>query len=825
MKNKQIKALAQLHGYWVYQRFLKHSRAWSPERRSAYVLDRLKSTLSRAYQNVPFYQRRFRELGFDPANDFASPGDLARLPLLTKDDVRANHRDLINQRYRWDAVEGSTSGTTGEPMKMLLNESYIAFDYATMFRHWAQAGYTFRARYVALRSYVPKSERDPLWYYNRLQNTLFMSAYHLSPMTAPRYVEEMLRFRPEFIRGYPSSLNVLAEYAYPYRDEFEQVKGLFTASETLLPSERDNIERTFGKKLFDWYGMTEPVLVITENTGHAGMEINWEYGFAEFLPDPELPAGEFRLVATSFHNPAMPFIRYDTGDIVRLGSTAPSDGIIPLEQYPPLVESIAGRKDECIVTPEGRRLPSVNFYTVFRDQPEVLKFQIVQYGLSDVVVKLALRPGIENPSSILAPLRRSLQVRIGEQVRIEFELTDKFVGNADGKTLPIVRRSGTRAVEDNEEYLISSQQAWRLENTGLPVLKLDWNEADWTPARTQVRSSLLKLLDDPRYMNWYPAAESTALMDALSSYAGVPPERIVVTHGSDAAIESLGVAFVKPGDRVLIVQPTYDNFRSSIEQHGATATFFRYDGTAPFPLEHLRERITQETPRLIYLSNPNNPIGYTLELDDLERLVSHCAGPKVIVVVDEAYWEFSGVTASQLTDRYSNVIALRTFSKAFGLAGLRIGYVIASPDLARLVRRVVNPKSITMFAKVAAQTALQEIGPMRDYVAEVAASREKLYDYFKARGIESSPSRANFILFQIDRPEELLDHFATAKIFFRDRSRYFPGGRHVRMTVGTLKSTVRVIEVFDEFLRLREANAGTEQLKAGALSPKSVTPA
>jgi histidinol-phosphate aminotransferase len=299
----------------------------------------------------------------------------------------------------------------------------------------------------------------------------------------------------------------------------------------------------------------------------------------------------------------------------------------------------------------------------------------------------------------------------------------------------------------------------------------------------------------------------------------------VVTHGSDAAIESLGVAFVKPGDRVLIVQPTYDNFRSSIEQHGATATFFRYDGTTPFPLEQFRERITQETPRLIYLTNPNNPVGYTLELDDLQRIVSHCASPKVIVVVDEAYWEFSGVTVSQLTDRYPNVIALRTFSKAFGLAGLRIGYVIASSDLARVLRRVVNPKSITMFAKVAAQTALQEIGAMRDYVAEVVASRAKLYDYFKAHGIESCPSRANFILFQIDRPEELLEHFAAAKIFFRDRSRYFPGGRHVRMTVGTLESTARVIEVFDEFLSSRAAKAEAELLKAGASSPKSATPA
>jgi histidinol-phosphate aminotransferase len=816
MNKKQIGPLARLHGYWLYQHFLRHTRAWSRDRREAYVVDRLKTTLVRAYDGVPFYRRRFRDAGFNPATDFRSPADLAALPILTKDDVRANYHEMIDPGHRRTAVEASTSGTTGEPMMMLLNESYIAFDYATMFRHWAQAGYTFRARYLALRSYVPKTHQDPLWYYNRPQNTLYMSAYHLSPTTAARYVEEVLKFRPKFIRGYPSSLNVLAEYAYPYRDKLDFVNGLFTASETLLPPERDNIERTFGKKLFDWYGMTEPVLVITETQCHTGMEVNWEYGFAEFLPSPDLPPGEFRLVATSFHNPVMPFIRYDTGDIVRLREGGSEDGL-----YPPLIHSIAGRKDECIVTPDGRRLPSVNFYTVFRDHKEVLKFQIVQYGLSDVVVKLALRPDVKDPASVVDSLRQSLQVRIGGEVRIDFEITEKFITNPDGKTVPILRRSGSRAVEENEEYVISSQQAWLPENVGLAVLKLDWNEADWTPAGDQIRATLQKLLEEPRYLNWYPAAESNPLTVALTTYAGVPPDRLLVTHGSDGAIESLGVAFIKPGDRALMVQPTYDHFRASIEQHGATSTFVRYDGTIPFPLEELRQRITLGTPRLIYLNNPNNPIGYALELPDLEQIIRHCAASKVLVVVDEAYFEFCGVTVAPLTAVYPNVIALRTFSKAFGLAGLRIGYILASADLARVLRRVVNPKSVTMFAKAAALTALENVPSMREFVAEVAASREKMREFLQVHGIESYPSRANYILFQIDQPWELLDHFAAAKVFLRDRSRYFPRGRHVRMTIGTLQSTARVIEVFEDFLRSRRDRVGREGGKTGARNHES----
>jgi histidinol-phosphate aminotransferase len=805
MRRKQIRQIAQIHGYAIYWSFLRHSRGWDLRRRTDYILRHLRQTLVRAYEGTLHYRAAFDAVGFDPRRDFRGVETLRSLPLLTKEMVRQQPGRLHDSRFMAGSVLAETSGTTGEPLRMRLNERYVAFDDATMFRYWAQVGYRFRDRFVALRSYVPKTERDPLWYHNKAQNCLFMSAYHLTPKNAREYVQAVLTYDPKFLRGYPSSLSVFAEYAYPLREKFANVQGLFTASETLTPGERSVIEATFGQRLFDWYGMTEPVLIITEALDHKSMEVNWEYGFAEFLPSPELQPGQFRLVATSFHNPVMPFIRYDTGDIVHLGEGSPADGLFPIEHYPPPVLTLAGRKDECIVTPDGRRLPSVNFYTVFRDQKEVLKFQIVQYGLSDVVVKLALRPGVTDTAQVLAGLRRSLLLRIGTEVRIEFDITDKFITNTDGKTIPILRRSGSRSVEENEEYAISSQQAWLPENAGLQVLKLDWNEADRTPCEPHVRGALQRLLDDRRYLNWYPEAESQALTHALSLYTAVSPDQLLVTHGSDAAIESVGVAFVRPGDRCLIVQPTYDNFRSSIEQHGATSLFVRYDGRSPFPVEDICQRVTLETPRILYLNNPNNPIGYAVELLDLERLIRFCAKSKVLVVVDEAYFEFCGVTVSLLTKRYPNAIALRTFSKAFGLAGLRLGYVLASPELARVLRRVVNPKSVTMFAKAAALTALEHIDEMRAYVEEVAASRQRLAAFFLENGITSWPSRANFILFEIDRPDELLRHFAAARIFFRDRSRYFPGGRHVRMTVGSLESTERVIEVFEQFLYDRQA--------------------
>jgi phenylacetate-coenzyme A ligase PaaK-like adenylate-forming protein len=442
MNKRQIRPLARLHGYWMYRRFLRHTPSWGRDRRRAFIFEHLKNTLVRANENVPFYQKRFRDAGFNPATDFKSPADLARIPLLTKDDVRRNFRELIDSRYCWDAVEAGTSGTTGEPMKMMLNERYIAFDYATMFRHWGQARYTFRDRFMALRSYVPKNETDQLWHFNWPQNTLYMSAYHLSPANAGRYVDAVLKFRPQFIRGYASSLHVFAEYAYPRRDQFNFVKGIFTASETLLPSERENIERTFGKMLYDWYGMTEPVAIIHETNAHDGMHVQWDYGYTEFLPSPELPENEFRLVATGFHNPVMPFIRYDTGDVVRL---QPGASATPYDADPPVIESVIGRKDECIVTPDGRRLPSLNFYTVFSNMTDVLKWQLVQCGEAEVVANIALRDVAPNREVLLADIRRELTARFGPECPLQVDVTNKFITNPDGKTPTIVRRSNSTA--------------------------------------------------------------------------------------------------------------------------------------------------------------------------------------------------------------------------------------------------------------------------------------------------------------------------------------------------------------------------------------------
>ena len=436
VNKKQIRGLARLHGYWIYQSFLRKTATWPRELKRAWIYRKLRDTLIAADEGTSFYRERFKEAGFNPKRHFERVEDLERIPVLTKDDVRAHGERMVDRRYLGTSVVAHTSGTTGQPMAFRLNEYYVAFDYACMFRHWSLAGYHFRSRIAALRSYVPESEHGPLWKYYWLQNALFMSAYHLKASNCEEYVRELLRFRPSYIRAYPSSINVLAEFAYPHREKFRFVRGIFTASETLLDSERANIERTFGKVLYDWYGMTEPAVVITERADHGGMDVNWEYGYPEFAEGENLAPEERQLIATSMHNPVMPFIRYQTGDVVSMGE--------PGEIYP-RIRSIRGRKDETFWTPDGRRLPSLNFYSLLQEHAEILRFQFVQNAPADVEVRLLFRPGVQERHALIKRLETEIGRRLGPDVGLRVIATDTFVTSADGKTPTFVKAKAEQA--------------------------------------------------------------------------------------------------------------------------------------------------------------------------------------------------------------------------------------------------------------------------------------------------------------------------------------------------------------------------------------------
>ena len=792
MHKKTIRKLAQLHGWRVARTFLARTGALSEEQRQEWITAALKETLTRAAEGTRYYGEVFRAAGFDPRVDFKSPLDLRALPVLTKDVVRERFEDLVDRRFARFAAMAETSGTTGQPMRMLLNERYIALDYACMYRMWGQAGYRFRDPFVALRSYVPSRPGDPLWKLDRAQNTLFMSAYHFSPANADEYLRKLEEFRPRFIRGYPSSLVVLAEHLQRTGRRLGTVRGLFTASETLTERERGIIEEVFGKMLFDWYGMTEPTLVAFEGPEHEGLNIAWQYGHAEFLPGDDLAPGAFRLVATSLHNPVMPFIRYETGDVV----TPAAKDVQAV--FPRRFLSVQGRKDDLVITPDGRRLPSVNFYSVFRDARAVGRFQIVQYGSGEVVVNIeTVRPGWESGEECRR-LKAEMLARLGDGMTVEYRVNQRFETNRDGKMPVVLRRLGNKSIEDHAAYALSSQAAWERARTGGEVLKLDWNESDCLPS-PRVRARLEELVKDERSIFWYPEARPRELLRRLSRYVRVPEDHILLTQGSDSALDAICQCFLSRGDKVLIATPAYDHFRAMAEQRGAAVMPFAHvDGA--FPVSAFCEAVRSALPRLVCLSNPNNPAGYLVPREDVEAICRAAAVVSALVVLDEAYAEFAKVSAADLAARHGNLVVCRTFSKAFGLAGLRIGYVIAPPAIIGTLSRVVNPKNVSTLAQAAAEEALDDLPAVAAHVDEVIACREMLLAALAERGFTCQPSHANFVLVPCDNAAAMARWLQDRGIFVRDRSAQLGGAGHLRVTVGGRSSTERLIAALDEWL-------------------------
>lgn len=796
MNKKTIRPLARLAGYYLWRTKFQAFANYSADRKQDYVFQHLKKTLVRAYEGVPLYRKRFKETSFDPNVDFRQLSDLARLPLLSKHDVRSSPDDVIDRRFDKDSVTASTSGTTGEPMTMRLNFGYIAFDYACIFRFWGQAGYRFRDPFVALRSYVPSAEGASLWNYSRAQNTLYMSAYHLSPKTCESYLEAIRKFRPQYIRGYPSSVNMLAEYAAKYADDFRQVRGIFTASATLLPSERANIERVFGKKLYDWYGMTEPVAVITETLDHSFMSVNWEYGYCEFVESPDLGSDEYKLVATGFHNPVMPFIRYDTGDVVKLCPGERPESFLRGGDYPK-VAKVLGKKDECLIMADGRRLPSLNFDTLFREQKEVMQFQLIQYGRAEVAARISLRPETQQVDLLMKELRHKLLMRLGSEVDLSIQITDSFITSGDGKPIPVLRRPGSRAVEEIKAYASSTQAAWRLEREGAVINKLDYNEAD-ARCSSQVREALVKAIQNDRYIYWYPESQTHELLELLSGYTGISKELILPVHGSDMAIELVATAFSRPGDKILTTHPTYEKFQYMVEERGAKVELFEYYGNQPFPVDDFIAKLTASCPRIVYFSNPNNPIGYCLDEREIQKIILACEKIAAVLFLDEAYYEFSKITGMSFLKESPHLVISRTFSKAFGLAGLRLGYLVANAPLMDVLKRINNTNHTTMLAKLAGIAALKDLGHTLRYVDEVEHSKQRVYDYLKSHQIAYVPSFGNYILIKHPRSTELSKFLHDNNIFVREKTKTFSEGCF-RVTIGGKEGTDALLECMERF--------------------------
>lgn len=423
-------------GRLIRTRLLAKSQYWSMERMNEYQLERLHTLLSEAGAQVPYYQEMFKRLGFDPLHDLKRPGDISALPLLTKPMARELGDLLRNPRPDIGYITERTSGSTGEPFVERISDKQMAFEKAAVWRHWSWAGYRFRDNVAIVRTYVPE-EGQPLIKDDPLRNFRYYSAYHMDDASAESYVHDMLKWKPRFLRGYPSSLEILADTVARMGVTFQGMKGLFTASETLTDGQRQKLTSVFGAEVFDWYGLAEQVVSANECQEHQGMHLNLEYGIWELEKRPYLADNERMIVGTNLNNIAMPLIRYETGDIAVVSDNP--EELCPCGRTLPLIKQIRGRKDDILTAIGGRPVPSVNFYSLFREYDSIKRFQLIQKSLNDVELRYVSENTTEEEINDIC---QELVLRLGKGMSIHLKRTDQFLTNAIGKRRPVISLIG-----------------------------------------------------------------------------------------------------------------------------------------------------------------------------------------------------------------------------------------------------------------------------------------------------------------------------------------------------------------------------------------------
>lgn len=308
-------------------------------------------------------------------------------------------------------------------------------------------------------------------------------------------------------------------------------------------------------------------------------------------------------------------------------------------------------------------------------------------------------------------------------------------------------------------------------------VRLDFNEntSGCSPA---VLHALGKM--SPQQIAMYPEYQRSTVR--LARHFGVRPGELLLTNGGDDALRVFFDTFVEPQSSILICEPTFPMYRYYAEIAGARVEALRYGPRMEFPISAVLAAL-RKRPRVLFIANPNNPTGTLLRIGEIKKILR--AAANTAVVMDEAYAEFSGVTAVPHIRKYANLFVARTFSKAAGLAALRLGAVIANAESLSYLRSAMPPFPVNLAALVAAQAAVRDGRAICGYVREIRRVRTWFENELRSSGVKTFPSAGNFLLanFGAGGPR-LFQRLEREGILLRERTNDLGAG-FVRITIGT----------------------------------------
>jgi histidinol-phosphate aminotransferase len=310
------------------------------------------------------------------------------------------------------------------------------------------------------------------------------------------------------------------------------------------------------------------------------------------------------------------------------------------------------------------------------------------------------------------------------------------------------------------------------------ALRLDFNE-NTLACSPKVREVLSRISTGD--LTRYPEREPIEAL--VAAYLGLAPSQLVLTNGVDEAIHVLFETFVESGDELLLPVPTYTMYEVYASSTDARIVPIQAAADLQFPFERLLAAISPRT-KIIAIANPNSPAGSVATRAQLVELAGRA--PQAVLLVDEAYFHFHGESVIDRIDNLPNLVVARTFSKAYGLAGLRLGLLAGSVGLMQWIRRVLSPYSVNSLALACLPAALEDAAYLEWYVTEVVAARSEFETALDAAQVRRWPSHANFVLVDIGpRHAEFVRRMKAANVLVRDRSNDPGCDGCVRITIGT----------------------------------------
>jgi histidinol-phosphate aminotransferase len=302
----------------------------------------------------------------------------------------------------------------------------------------------------------------------------------------------------------------------------------------------------------------------------------------------------------------------------------------------------------------------------------------------------------------------------------------------------------------------------------------------------------------------YPEREPVEAI--VAAHLGLHAEQVALTNGVDEAIHVLFETFLDADDEVLMPVPTYTMYEVYASATDARVVAVQAGDDLQFPFDRLMAAITSKT-KVIAIANPNSPSGSVATREQLLLLATRA--PQAVLLVDEAYFHFYGETLMDLVGTLPNLVVARTFSKAYGLAGLRLGLLAGPVELMRWVRRVLSPYSVNSLALACLPPALEDTAYLNWYVAEVLAARTEFEAALDAAGVRRWPSRTNFVLVEIGaRHAEFVCLMRDAGVLVRDRSNDPGCDGRVRITIGTRAQMKQAVTALNNALAMLRAEGG-----------------